>query len=207
MLFSTPVQKAFIKGIPKPNDNEAQLTALQKAGSIGFGYRATSDDPIKIDLDVMIRQTETNEHVIAEYPIEDGTFLSDNIVKNPVEVELEAIITDTPTSTINPLGGILDTYKGRSTDILNDLKKIKNNNITVTIVTGLEIYKDMYLRSLTVRRDNNTGFAVNVSMSFKERRTVKQEGDTSVSKTTDDVKHTIGAGDALGLLTLLPLVA
>jgi hypothetical protein len=206
MLFSTPVQKAFIKGIPKPNDNESQLTALQKAGSVGFGYRATSDSPIKVELDVMVRQTETNEHIIAEYPIEDGTFLSDNIVKNPVEVELETIITDTPTSTINPLGGILDTYKGRSTDILNDLKKIKNNNITVTIVTGLEIYKDMYLRSLTVRRDNNTGFAVNVSMSFKERRTVKQEGATSVSKTTDDVRHTIGSGDALGLLPLLPLV-
>jgi hypothetical protein len=206
MIFSTPVQKAFIKGIPSPNAKESQLTALQKAGSIGFNYRATSDNPIKVDLDVLVRQSETNEHVIAEYPIEDGTFLIDNIVKSPIEVELETIITDTPVNIINPIGGLIDTYKGRSTDVLNDLKKIKNNNITVTIVTGLEIYKNMYLRSMTVRRDNNTGFAVNVSMSFKEQRTVKKAGATSVSNTTDDVRHTIGVGDAIGLLTLLPLV-
>lgn len=205
MLFSSPVQKAFIKGIPNPNEKEKQLTALQKAGSIGFGYRPQDENPIKVEFDAIISQTEKSEHVIAEYPIEDGTFLSDNIVKNPIEVDIEAIFTDTPISIINPFGGILDTYNGRNADLVKDLKKIKDSNITVTIVTGLDVYKNMYLRSLTVRRDNNSGFASSVSLSFKERRTVKQRGKNETEKVTDDVKHSVGLGDAVGLLTLLPL--
>jgi hypothetical protein len=204
--FLTPTKKAFIKGIPKPEDKVNQLTALQKAGATAFGYRNQDDTPIKVELDVITRLSATEQHIIAEFPIEDGTFLSDNVVKSPEEVEIEAIITDTPTNIINPLGGILDTYKGRSSDVVSDLRKIKDNNITVTIVTDSRIYKDMLLRSFTERIDNNTGFAINVSMGFKKRRTVRQQGAVATTKVTDDVRNTVGVGDALGLLTLLPLV-
>jgi hypothetical protein len=90
--------------------------------------------------------------------------------------------------------------------VVSDLRKIKDNDITVTIVTDSRIYKDMLMRSFTERRDNNTGFAIGVSMSFKKRRTVKQQGSTTTEKITDDVRNTVGVGDAIGLLTLLPLV-
>lgn len=204
--FSTPVKKAFIKGIPTQNQKNGQLSALQQIGSIGFGYNPRDENPIKVEFDAVINQTEKSEHIIAEWPIENGTFLSDNIVKMPVEVDLEVIFTDTPTSVINPFAGLLDTYNGRSADKVKDLKKIKDSNITVTIVTGLDVYKNMYLKSLTIRKDNNTGFAVGASMSFKEQRTVRQAGAISKDKVTEDVKHTVGVGDAVGFLTLLPLV-
>lgn len=115
--------------------------------------------------DATLSETHTRENDITDHQVEDGGNVSDHIRAKPRRLTIDAVISDTPTST-----GVLDP--GRAKLLVERLDKLADGQ-TFTVTTGLRDYDSMAIEALEVPRASGSGKALRVVLRLKQIRIVR----------------------------------
>lgn len=106
---------------------------------------------------------------ITDYPVEEGSFISDHITLKPYTVPLRGVITDSPlyVSDTHENAGYKDSKNSRVKNAYEKLLDLYYDQKPFTVVTGLDIFEDVFFTSLDVNRDPQTGQALSFDAKFK----------------------------------------
>jgi hypothetical protein len=133
--------------------------------------------PITINdyvLDASVTETHTYESEVTEYPVEQGSAITDNIRPKPIVVVVEGLVSDTP---IGKMADLRNSQGGDpqgvmnflpSTDALAAMIAIRDARQPVTIVTSLSRFESMAMTNLEIPRDASTGAALRFTASFQQ---------------------------------------
>jgi hypothetical protein len=145
-------------------------------------------EPNKIQ-DLIIDTSISEDHVytnrVTDNTIEDGTTVSDHIVRDPEQLTINGIVSNTPitlvqqgennlvredlTNRVQVAHDLLLGYMGRS--VPKQLGDIPEQQLTpqlLDIVTGLRTYTDMAITSLSFPRSRVTGNSLRFNISFRK---------------------------------------
>lgn len=128
--------------------------------SLLFGKKYDQANIGGVELDVTLREVHSYNSRVTNYPIEEGSILSDHIINEPTIVVLEGIVTDTPLAIL--------TFFNRSVDAFNRLVEIHQKRQIISVITGLKKYQRMVITSLDVPRDLRTGQSLSFNIELKE---------------------------------------
>lgn len=124
-----------------------------------------------ITLDAAIEEKHDYSATITDHPIEAGGFVTDHVFETPRMVQVTGEITDSPVTVFSILNG-LSSRRMEAKDQLVALYELRER---VVLVTGLEIYTDMVMESLSMPRNQATGQRLQFSATFKQTRFVDSE--------------------------------
>lgn len=141
-----------------------------------------------IQFDASIKENHQRESPPTEFPVEDGTVISDHIIIKPFQLELTGIISDTPiggiqgliteassvltSSLLPPVGVIagsvisstlfsaLASSSSPSVAAYGQLLQLQENALPVDVITSLQRYENMWIKSISAPRDADTGKAL-----------------------------------------------
>lgn len=128
--------------------------------SLLFGKKYSQTRVGGIFLDAVISEDHNYNSRVTNYPIEDGTFVSDHIINEPERLEIEGIVSDTP---IN-----IFSFFNRSIDSFNRLVRINQTKQVITVVTGIKVYTDMVITSLIVPRTFQSGQSLRFNIQLQK---------------------------------------
>jgi hypothetical protein len=131
---------------------------------LSFVFRPTRTTIDSLQLDAAISQSHAMTAQVTDHPLESGEAVVDHVRPAPRTLTVEGVISDTPLrwpSAIVP---------GRARGAFEALRDLVRTGKPVDVVTGLETYRNMVLRSLTVPRDSGTGGAVRFTAELVEIR-------------------------------------
>ena len=139
-------------------------------------------------IDAAISESHQFESDITEFPVEQGSAISDNIQSKAIMVTIEGIVSDTPIGLIATLRNqqaassdflpvsdpkqALAAVQGStflpSVDARTALLAIRDARVPITIATSIRTYENMALQSLTIPVDASTGAALRFTAVFKQ---------------------------------------
>jgi hypothetical protein len=134
-----------------------------------------------------------------DIPLEDGSTASDHVVNKPCEIQISAfignaefVVFDGPQQAGDPKERIRAAYY--------ELQRLKTAGEPLTLVTGLDTFRNMVIVSYDISRDVETGSDLPFDMTFKEIRVVKSETVAINVKpnlsSTDQVARSVNYGVA-----------
>lgn len=126
-------------------------------------------------IDASLSEDHTFDNEITEYPIEDGSVITDHVRRKPTQVVIEGLVSDTPLETI---AALREAGTKPSADALQELLGISDDGEPVTIETSLQTYTQMMLLSLVIPRDSMTVNSLRFRATFKEILLVTNERTT-----------------------------
>ena len=138
-------------------------------------------------IDASITESHTYESQVTEFPVEQGSAISDNVRPMPIVVMIQGIVSDTPigvmadqrnsehgdqaflpttdAATAKARG---DQQSAPSIDALAAMLAIRDARQPVPIVTSLSSFDNMVLTNLEVPRDAQTGASLIFTATFKQ---------------------------------------
>jgi hypothetical protein len=118
-----------------------------------------------IPLDVLESESPTYRNTVTQNPTEDGKKVSDNIIREPIELSLNCFISDFPIIT----GQTTDTSQGRrSLSSYFDLLVLRQNMTIFSIQTGLDLYENMAITNFKPTRNASNTNALEFQIDFQE---------------------------------------
>lgn len=134
-------------------------------------------DPIVVDASVSENHSVTGE--VSEHPVESGIDIVDHYRVLPRQIELEAIVTNTPIATglpgstlINSVIGLVNGDSDPSSNAWNELNRFFDEAVVLDIATSLKKYENMVLTDLQVVRNSATAQGLHFTASAREVRFV-----------------------------------
>jgi hypothetical protein len=134
----------------------------------------------EIVAEVAIEEIHVRTAKATEHPVEAGNNIADHILPESIQVRLEGVISNTPTTALG-----YQLYKSaknllqkKSADndyaqtAFDKLEELFTKREPIKIVTSLKSYNNMVLENLLVRRDAATGDALRFTCSAKAIRLV-----------------------------------
>lgn len=115
-----------------------------------------------LELDALLTESTTLNSQITEYPVEDGTVISDHITQESEKLSLTGVITGAGTLFNIGLG------KYKLIEAKETLRELHTRRELVTIVTGLDVYVDFAIESLSIERNNEDGERLNITAEFRK---------------------------------------
>lgn len=114
-----------------------------------------------IKVDAFISESHERRTSSTDYPIENGATISDHIRVEPDEIIIEGLMCPKGTSSVE--------Y------VYDQLSNLVEKKELVSVVTGLKVYINMQIQSLSVNREAGSGGSLPFSMSLKELKIVKSQ--------------------------------
>jgi len=151
------------------------------------------NDNTVIQFDATMKENHKRDSPPTEFPVEDGTSISDHIILKPFSLDLTAIITDSPigdiegllkevatsvaTALLPPVGVIgatagialfnsLTGAKRRSVANYEQILQLQENRKAFDVLTSLKRYPNMFISSLSAPRDLESGQAIVFTISL-----------------------------------------
>ena len=150
-------------------------------------------DPIVVDASVSESHAVSGE--VSDHPVESGIDIVDHYRVLPRQLEIEAIVTDTPISTglpgatlVNSVVGLINGDEKPSANAWNELNRFFDEAVVLEIFTSLKRYKSMVLTDLQVTRNAGTAQGIRFTATAREIRFV----DTEVGGLLADPVSTLG---------------
>lgn len=143
--------------------------------------------------DTVITEDHRFHSRVTYYPVETGTIVSDHIINDPDMVVLQGLVSDTPLN-------ILAQFN-RSIQAFNQLVQLHEQRQVVTVVTGLKVYPNMAITSMSVPRTIKTGQSLTFTIELQRIifdtsiRLFLDEGDTAAG-VTNVIPRTIVASNS-----------
>jgi hypothetical protein len=103
---------------------------------------------------------------VTQYPVEDGSNMSDHIVNNPDKLTIQGFVTNSPISTLDTSG------PGNGESAFEALLRIHRTREPVRVFTTLKEYENMALVCFSVPKNAETGETLRFSASFVHIRKV-----------------------------------
>lgn len=152
----------------------------------------------KIDLDATIQDTHEYANKVTEFPVEDGSVISDHIISEPVRLSINGFVTNSPVSLLGVASNILNGLgTARVQNAFDELLRLQEGvkddkgiiqRELITVVTGLRVYTNMVMVSLSVPRDRTTGDSLRFSAEFRKIEIAKSEFVAVENLKTDSQK-------------------
>lgn len=146
--------------------------------SILFG-RKTAGKIGELTLDVSINETHSYVSDVTSFPVEDGATITDHVRKQPVRLSITGFITNAPVKLAGtPPSPVLRTSgTSNRVELARDyLIDLYNKSTLIDIIqTGLLVYVNMIMSSLSIPRGAQTGDAINFSAEFVQITKVQSE--------------------------------
>lgn len=117
-----------------------------------------------IEFDALIDSDEGYESEVPEYPTEEGCSVSDTIVLKPDSLSMTLFITDTPVTWRNRHG----SGPGRTEEVVKRLKDLYFRKQPVEVITSDNVYSNMAILSMNIKKTAEVGYAREVPISFKK---------------------------------------
>lgn len=135
-----------------------------------------------IVVDASVSESHSFAAEVTDYPVEKGANVADNIRAKPTVLRLEAFISDAPLTNAGrnqvASGGVTPRPKyepNRSQDVLNQLIRLRDEGVLVTVYTGIKKYENMLLQSIDMPRDKSLKAGLRLTLTFKETRIVETQ--------------------------------
>ncbi|OOF52568.1 phage baseplate protein [Rodentibacter trehalosifermentans] len=120
-----------------------------------------------LELDALLTESTSLRSQITEYPVEDGTVISDHITKEAETLSLNGVITGAGTL-FSPSFGKVELLVAKEA-----LRELHNARELVTVVTGLDVYSDFAIESLDIERNADDGERLNISAELRKIKKVQ----------------------------------
>lgn len=150
-------------------------------------YRADEWLAGGITFDLVIDEEHSLENDVTEHPVEDGSPITDHIRNRLREGKLTGMV-----SNYSLFSYPLENLMSRSQKAYDALKELWKKQVPVDIVSVLEVYKNVAIKDITMKRDSESGSAQQFEITFKEvsvRKLEVVEGKTLI--TTNDLESVI----------------
>ena len=149
-----------------------------------------------VDIDAVISEKHRFDNLVTEHPLEDGSPVTDHIVNQPVVLDMEGRITDTPLSILASVGsgatgliasdlsvdgqqidpaviaagtGVLGaTLPGRAKLAYQELVALYVSRETFTVLSGINEYLNMAFESLEFPRNAQDGRSLRFRATMRE---------------------------------------
>lgn len=148
-----------------------------------------------VQLDASIHEEHSRSSPATEFPVENGTDISDHVIIKPFKLTITGIISDTPignakqlltevattlTSRLVPPIGVvaagagyaafqaLSSSKSPSVAAYGQLLQLQQNAQPVDVFTTLYRYKSMWIDNISAPRDAETGKALMFTISLSQ---------------------------------------
>lgn len=145
-----------------------------------------------LDLDVVVSESHTLQNKITQFPVEEGSPITDHIRSQPDRLTMSCFITETPilqalqefetlerlTSQAEQFSQLDSTKTLVSFLILEELAKGPLDDTgrrapeLLTVVSGLKVYTDMAIENVSIPRSQGTGASLRFTASFIKVRVV-----------------------------------
>jgi hypothetical protein len=126
----------------------------------------------EVILDVAISETHSLQNRATDHPVESGCSIVDHIQALPDSIQLEGVISNTPTAFLGTpffdSGNYVD-------EAFRQLEELMKSGQPVQIVTSLKTYRNMALENLTIHRTAANSDALCFSCSAKQIRMVESK--------------------------------
>ncbi|MBF1221555.1 MAG: hypothetical protein HXM21_00095 [Haemophilus influenzae] len=119
-----------------------------------------------LELDALLTESTTLSSQVTEYPIEDGSVISDHITQENETLSIEGVITSAGTL-FN-----LNFGKAKLIAAKETLRQLHRERALITIVTGLDVYTDFAIESCEISRTAEEGERYSVSISLRKIKKV-----------------------------------
>lgn len=113
-------------------------------------------------VDVYTSERHTFTQASTEVPVESGSVLTDQAVAKRATLRLVGVTSDVlpaPGNTLSP---------DRATDTWNAIARLIQENVVVTVVTALRVYRDMLIGQATAQVDETTGRSLRFTLDLAE---------------------------------------
>jgi hypothetical protein len=135
-------------------------------------------------IDASVTEGHKYTATLTKYPVESGSPIADNVTKEPKQVTIEGIVSDTPIG--NAIAARQRTQASPDTTLeflpsdeaLARLEAIFEAEEPVTIETSLKRYENMVLIDLDVPRDAETGDALHFTATFEQVKIITNQRTT-----------------------------
>lgn len=135
----------------------------------------------ELNLDACIDETHTFSSTITQFPIENGSNVSDHIFNSPDKLSIHGIVSDYPLpERINGNKADYQRVNGNvnysiAQDTLDYLLKIRSDKKLVTVITLLKRYSQMAIKDIKIPRNAKIGGALELTIDFEQFTTAESE--------------------------------
>lgn len=163
-------------------------------------------------IDTSTNEVHTYESDVTEFPVEQGSPISDNIRPKPIVVVITGIVSDTPLPPIAAGRQVVGSNESDGDDsppsvsALAALIAIRDARQEVSISTAVASYDNMALQSLVIPRDPTTGEALGFTATFKQIVIVTTLRATLRTTTARTARPQDGAKINRGKYSIAPIV-
>lgn len=179
------------------------ITGTEKRVSLLY---LSGDDAEALEL-IKIDATRAEEHSLkskaTEHEVEDGSNISDHVIKSPRTVTIEGVVSDDPitltqavvgslagitgsligdvggavaTGAISKLGNeLLSNSSKPSKDAFDILELIHESSIPVMITTSIKTYTNMIMENLSIPRNSRNANSLEFRANFREIKIIESE--------------------------------
>lgn len=151
-------------------------------------------------IECVISRNSSYSATVPRYPVEDGTFVSDTVLKNPMTMTLVVMVTDHPLT----WGSYMVGSSSRVADVRKSLLEKYFNGEVFTLTTPDNVYDNMVIRGIRFPEDRyRNGMEVTIDLMQVNITTVKTSasgsyqysgtsGSSSGTTNTDAVNSSTG---------------
>lgn len=97
-----------------------------------------------------------------EFPVEDGSSITDNVIKRPDKLQLTGWVSD-----ITPFPGVPLTID-RSTAVWGQILAMMNSKTLITVITHLRVYNNMIINRVRAPVNRTTGRSLRFTIDLRE---------------------------------------
>lgn len=131
--------------------------------AIGLLFQRSRVEIAGIEIDATLREVHRTTVRVTDHPVESGASVSDHMIVEPDELELEGVVSNTPPI----MFASSKSFPKRAETFYEVMKDAAQAGEVVTVVTTLRTYDDMVITSIEVPRDAETGDAVQFRMTLR----------------------------------------
>jgi hypothetical protein len=116
--------------------------------------------------DATVRESHTSQLTVTDNPVETGVVVSDHAFMQPLRLEIEAAVSDTPLST--PEDDSFASEVSRSAKAFQLLQQLQSAAEPFNVQTGLRFYENLIIETLTAEQDKDTANVLAFRASLRE---------------------------------------
>ncbi|MGL5433812.1 MAG: phage baseplate protein [Lachnospiraceae bacterium] len=163
--------------------------------------------PCKLDgiaFDALLKQDDSWEAEIPDYPVESGKSVNDSVIIKPFYISAELYLTNTPITWSRRQGG-----RSRVRQIEEQLKAAFLSKKPMVYSTTDRTYSNMCLESLTISKSEEEGYSRKITVNLKQVTVTQTKtgiipdsyvrgGSTAASAGTSSTKPATNTGKTNG---------
>ena len=147
------------------------LAEPNRSAAIGVNVSGPTD-VLLIQFDASISERYSRRKEITQHPVEAGADVSDHSRTLPLEITIHGWVTDDPIIVLRSINATPSVRGGdprtRVENAWKELNRIMDEESEVKIISGLDDFRNMVLKSIDVKRDKDSGRILDATIALQQ---------------------------------------